>query len=535
MQEVKWRIGKYLYKLKQEIHPHKRVFAFPYSKILLDEVRQFEGAKFDWDTKTWTIANSSRNQYQLSQLEYPSNWVDPYSQQEQVQSCDLRNHSHLRPKQVEAIHHILNYRRCIIAYEMGMGKCLITYTVLNILTNISSVWIICPLNVKLAWLAEFEKWQHKLPALDPKKIHIFNYEKLEQVLKDAEKPPEVIVFDESVYVKNPNSKRSQLSKELCRLSREQYSNPFIICLCGTPAPKDPTDWWHQTELCHPGFLRESSPIKLKYRLGEFKEKENEFGKYKELVAWKHEEVELLYRRLKGMVLTGTQEKGYNYIEETITPDKRTQDIAKLLASQAKTSIELLTKLRELSDGFIYEEGGKYTNVLNFNEAKAERLKGNLATLLDNGENRCIIYAAFMASVDKCIEVAKATKWNIISVDSRGWRWFGEAGFTNKPNEMYHRFQQADLFKLPIAIIGHPASLGEGLSLPCNYIFFFSNDFNPKNRQQAEARSRNLHVTIYDYIHLSTDKHVLGNLKLSKTLQSISLGQIVDWINEGMIV
>ena len=78
----------------------------------------------------------------------------------------------------------------------------------------------------------------------------------------------------------------------------------------------------------------------------------------------------------------------------------------------------------------------------------------------------------------------------------------------------------------------------GLTLTASpSIVYFSNDFNAESRIQSEDRIHrpgmdvNRGATIYDLIHLPTDRTVLDNLRAKRVLQDMTLGSL----NEALLL
>lgn len=160
----------------------------------------------------------------------------------------------------------------------------------------------------------------------------------------------------------------------------------------------------------------------------------------------------------------------------------------------------------------------------------------LINSLDEHEEigRCVVYAGFTGSVDRCVDICKKQKWNTIRVDGRGW----EASWSNdiKPINMLQEFQKIDnkssLEK--IIIVGQPESAGIGLNLTASpTVNYFSNSFKPEARDQSMDRIHRPGMdlckgaTINDFIHLPSDLKVLETLKMRKNLQDMSLGDFQD--------
>ena len=252
------------------------------------------------------------------------------------------------------------------------------------------------------------------------------------------------------------------------------------------------------------------------------------------------------------------DKIYRHIE--LTPSIETMQIAKSLAQTASTVIGGITLIRELSDGFQYEEvpDGKETcpvcdgdgqmgnpirpgekcacdgcgghgvrpkykrSVLSVDTPKDDALRDLLDENHDIG--RIVIYGGFTGSVDRIVKICQDNGWETIRVDGRGWQHTYQ-----DPLDVF----QDQLSEHPrVAFIGQPSAAGIGLTLTAaNMIVYFSNDFNAESRIQSEDRIHrvgmdlNRGATIVDLLHLPTDLLVLDNLQKKKRLQSLTLGEL----------
>jgi SNF2 family DNA or RNA helicase len=251
---------------------------------------------------------------------------------------------------------------------------------------------------------EFVIWGTALDA------QFMTYEGMTKRVKhwvNGEKSPPYVVFDESSKLKSHTSQRSQAAQALADGARRDWgADSKVILMTGTPAPKDPGDWWSQCEIACPGFLKEGDIHKFKNRLGVIVQKErfDGGGVYPSLITWRNDtrkcnvcglykeepvhnsivaglvgddpdaahtfvesvnEIEYLYKRMQGLVVVyfkkdclDLPDKVYRPIH--VEPTQSTLRAAKLIPKAAKTVIEGLTRLRELSDGFQYikEKNGK---------------------------------------------------------------------------------------------------------------------------------------------------------------------------------
>ena len=130
------------------------------------------------------------------------------------------------------------------ADEMGLGKTAQTLMTLN-RTPVERVLIVCPASLKLNWLREYEAWNTsgRVPALaygdriplDAGTI-IINYDILGRNFKPLlEWDPQIIVYDEAHYLKNPKSQRTQAALALPAIRR--------LFLTGTPIVNRPMELW----------------------------------------------------------------------------------------------------------------------------------------------------------------------------------------------------------------------------------------------------------------------------------------------------
>jgi intein/homing endonuclease len=403
---------------------------------------------------------------------------------------------------------------------------------------------------------------------------------------------------------------------------------------------------HNCEIACPGFLREGTYRKFQDRLGLIVQKESiaTGGVYPHLVTWKDDankcnicgqfaahpqhdpngaifdaqnqyhifqpsvnEVATLYKRMTGLVLVKLKKDCLSlpekvYREIICKPAQQTLNAAKIIAASARTSIQALTLLRELSDGFQYREEkdgtidcphcsgagksvewvGEGDQVLDPNLVPEETwnewletkvIRKELTTcpnclgeklidklirttisvpcpkedalidfldLMEDG-GRAVTFAGFTGSIDRVQEVCNRMDWSTIRVDGRGWVVTDPKGkvLDDDPLKL---FQVGSRER--VAFVGHPESGGMGVTLTRSpAIFYYSNDFKAENRIQSEDRIHrpgmdiNRGATIFDCLHLPTDRLVLDNLRKKRDLQAMSLGQVsagIDYSGERIL-
>ena len=399
MPDVKFRAGQYLVPGSMNTVGGVIELKFRYNKTLLEEIKSFDGARWNPDKKLWTIKDSERNQFQLKYLlgNDPYAWYDQPLKQ-------ITTDRPLRTHQVPMVQHQITYHQVITAAEMGTGKSLaaivaaeyaaLEYAALHPGEKPRMLWV-APKSALRSVDLEMDKWQCRV------KIELHTYDSLKRLLanwKDGDEAPFLICFDESSRVKNHTAQRSQASYELAKGVRQDHGmRGYVILMSGTPAPKSPADWFWQCEIAQPGFLKEGNYNKFKQRLGLIVQKESiQGGSYPQLVTWLDDErkclvcgqlqdhinhdamaamvmgngdshafvaskneVSILYERMKGLVhvvfkkdCLDLPDKVYEIIRCKPTPS--VLRAASIITAKAPTVVSAMVLLRELSDGFQYE-------------------------------------------------------------------------------------------------------------------------------------------------------------------------------------
>jgi len=386
-------VGKYK-KPMTLVYEGNRIFLhFKYNKLLINEVRDMEGATWHgFDNpprKVWSIKNSARNRFQLDFLQ----GKNPFAPYDRELLEFTPNRDCVMKHQIIMARHAITRNYCIFACEMGTGKSLAAIEVMEWIKRTHGLddcqaWYVGPKAGVFAVGRELEKWKSQV------KPDMYTYEALVKIMrnwKDGDPAPKVVIFDESSKIKTPTSQRSQAALHISNAVRDEWGDEgYIIEMSGTPAPKTPVDWWHQCEVACPGFLKEGNINKFKKRMCIIEERESlTGGVYPHIVSWlddekkcavcgeykEHEnhapdgshgfqksvnEVESLYRRMSGLVLVQFKkdcldlpEKQYRIIR--VQPTMEMLRAAKIIKTRATRAIEALNLCRELSDGFQYTE------------------------------------------------------------------------------------------------------------------------------------------------------------------------------------
>ena len=265
-------------KEEKKIYFEKREYVKnnPYMKLNGDRYEFFgsydnkdipKDAGFRWDkkNKVW-YTNSDDNALKL--IEYAREDAKAKLEAFQIKSKESLEESYASsadikvpspegltylPYQLAGIDYAMKRDKTLIADEMGLGKTIQAIGVANML-EAKKITIVCPASIKLNWKRELEKWltyDINIEILSGRKnlevekasagIRIINYDVLDawtELLADTE----LLIVDESQYVKNNKSKRT---KAVAKLSKKATK---VLLLTGTPVLNRPVELWSQLSM-----------------------------------------------------------------------------------------------------------------------------------------------------------------------------------------------------------------------------------------------------------------------------------------------
>jgi len=171
----------------------------------------------------------------------------------------------------------------------------------------------------------------------------------------------------------------------------------------------------------------------------------------------------------------------------------------------------------------------------------------LIEILEDHEDagRLVVWGGFTGTIDRLEQLCHRYGWATLRVDGRGYIGKSALGENLDPNELLsamdrsHPNRQQLFDDYPkLCFVGHPQAGGMALTLTASpTAVYYSNVFNGEARMQSEDRihrmgmDTNKGARIIDLIHLSSDRVILENLKQKKKLQSISMGELADAIEE----
>lgn len=160
--------------------------------------------------------------------------------------------------------------KALIADEMGLGKTIEAIAYLFRHPELRPAIIICPASLKINWQREIKKWMNEDAIIvngkqieNGHKIYIINYDILKNH-KDAilNIAPQIMILDESHYVKNYKAQRTKLIVELSQ------KIPKKILLTGTPILNRPKELWTQLNVIDPKTYNNFFNFGVRYCAGE---------------------------------------------------------------------------------------------------------------------------------------------------------------------------------------------------------------------------------------------------------------------------
>ncbi len=159
--------------------------------------------------------------------------------------------------------------------------------------------------------------------------------------------------------------------------------------------------------------------------------------------------------------------------------------------------------------------------------KEEKLAARLEECEETG--RIVIFAGFQGSLDRIQRLCHKQHWDVVRCDGRGWHVTTKDGKVVKTDEPLKYWKNRDNAK--VAFVAHPQSGGLSLNLTeSRMAVFYSNDFNPESRSQAEDRvhrmgmDENRGCKIVDIYHLPSDTRVRQILRDNRKLELMTMGE-----------
>lgn len=419
-------------------------------------------------------------------------------------------------------------------HEMGLGK---TFTSLSIFQQLKfnndklKCLVACPLSlIEGAWRKEAEEMGFTLwnlnDTLYPQKewdIVALNYESFVRSKKRMEVLNKILpqhdfmaILDESQNIKTHDSKTTKMF-----LTASHYFK-HRVCMSGTPAPLDETDYWSQIRFVNPDvFSKNFYLFRNKYFCLSNGESEIHLSSPRGVAEWyrrgfkyriNNKIKEDFFKQINSISHSANKKEcldlpektyltKYCYMDDEIKRHYTT--MSKLMFAvvndeqiTASLALSKVMKLRQITSGFIINEGKVLKLKTN---PKFELLK---ETLSEIGNKQVIIWASFV---------------NDIKLITSGLEGNVECIYGDTPKEK--RAEILDKFRSGKTqyLVANPSTVGFGVTLTnCSYSMYYSLSHEGELYFQSQDRihriGQNNQCT---YIHLimkdSIDELVLTSL------------------------
>lgn len=426
--------------------------------------------------------------------------------------------------QKDAYKFSIKRKNSALLMEQGTGKTLPSIKVAGrryLKGEINKLLIVAPLSVLYEWQRQFEEHANfpydfsikKLSFIDKEglKVTAINYDYLWRIEKEILKwKPDMIIADESQYIKNRKSKRA---KALYKIgSKSEYR----MILTGTPMTQNPLDFFGQYKFLKPEiFGTNFKNFKDRYAVfgGYMNYKIVDYKNLKELtrkaykVAYRvtKEEALDLPEKIDQYVYANLEKSAQKYYNEM-----KEESIIKIKDEYIPAPVVLtqLLRLQQITGGFIPTED----EIFSISKAKLKALE-------DIMEDRkpYVIFAKFRPEIDAISDMLKLKKIKHRTL----------TGSTKDRGKVIEDFQsgKADV------LVAQIAAGGVGLTLTkANTAIFYSLDYSLINYEQAKARIHRIGQNKkVNYIHIivpkTVDELVLKSLKKKRDLAHMVVDEL----------
>jgi len=390
----------------------------------------------------------------------------------------------------------LDYRRAAVV-SLGGGKTLPSLLLAS-LGDRSAV--LAPRHTHDTWRRDAEKWGLPCPIIS-------TYESAHRI-----QPVDVLILDEALLVKNPDTLRAERARELSKQAQ------IVVALTGTPtSAAGPLDWrW--LDVVRPGCVP-TSEIPWRFLFSEATEvKEVKAGRKAYVTpndSWNVAKVAQYVGPFVFRVNTSDLLKHLPPVTYTrlTTPHPADWALVTKGAATLKGASKRITQARMLSDGFVMDDDQRVIR-LDMNKVNA------VAEFVEGLGEPVVIFAAWRETI-----TALATKLTLPGKPA-------PAVVSGDTADIGYQVQRFLSGETDVIIINSRMGSGiDGLQQRARVGIFVSNSTNPTDRTQAEGRlfrtGQSRGVQIVDVIAEGTlDEKQLDLLKSHNDLSSAMIEKIL---------
>ncbi|KAM8807019.1 SWI/SNF-related matrix-associated actin-dependent regulator of chromatin subfamily A-like protein 1 [Eudromia elegans] len=395
----------------------------------------------------------------------------------------------LMPFQREGVNFaILRNGRLLLADDMGLGK---TIQAICIAAYYRKEWpllVVTPSSVRFTWAEAFHRW---LPSLSPGStnvivsgkdnltaslINIVSFDLLSKMDKQLKDTFQVVIIDESHFLKNVKTARCRAAMPLLKAARR------VILLSGTPAMSRPAELYTQIMAVQPAFFPQFHSFGLRYCDAKKMPWGWDYSGSSNLTELKILlEESIMIRRLKSDVLSQLPAKQRKMV--VVAPE----------GINAKTKAVLADAAKKMAKGYESKQQEKEALLLFYNrtaEAKIHSVVEYILELLESGKDKFLVFAHHKIVLDAVVAELEKKRVEYIRID-------GSTPSAERQS-LCQKFQFSE--KQIVAVLSLTAA-NMGLTLSAADLVVFAELFwNPGILIQAEDRAHRIGQTSSVNIH-----------------------------------
>ncbi|NXA93641.1 SMAL1 protein, partial [Melanocharis versteri] len=480
-----------------------------YSAEVIGVFKQMDSRNYDMNTRKWNFLLEDYPKLMEVLLSLVSVEVEPLPEaviktfaaqlqrspsQTDIPDADLsvvdsKIVTSLMPFQREGVNFAISRNgRLLLADDMGLGK---TIQAICIAAYYQQEWpllVVTPSSVRFTWAEAFHRW---LPSLSPGStnvivsgkdnltgslINIISFDLLSRMDKQLKSIFQVVIVDESHFLKNTKTARCQAAMPLLKAAKR------VILLSGTPAVSRPAELYTQIAAVQPSFFPQFHSFGLRYCDARKMPWGWDYSGSSNLTELKILlEESIMIRRLKSDVLSQLPAKQRKMV--VVAPE----------GISAKTKAVLAAEAKKMAKGYESKQQEKEALLVFFSrtaEAKIRSVVEYILELLESGNNKFLVFAHHKIMLDAIVAELKKKHIEHIRID----------GSTSSAERqaLCQKFQLSE--KQAVAVLSLTAA-NMGLTLSAADLVVFAELFwNPGILIQAEDRAHRIGQTSSVNVH-----------------------------------
>ncbi|NXQ49921.1 SMAL1 protein, partial [Catharus fuscescens] len=480
-----------------------------YAAEVIGVFKQMDSRNYDMNTRKWNFLLEDYSKLMVALLSLASVEVEPLPEaviktfaaqlqkspsQTDIPDADLsvvdsKIVTSLMPFQREGVNFAISRNgRLLLADDMGLGK---TIQAICIAAYYQQEWpllVVTPSSVRFTWAEAFHRW---LPSLSPGStnvivsgkdnltgslINIISFDLLSRMDKQLKSTFQVVIVDESHFLKNTKTARCQAAMPLLKAAKR------VILLSGTPAMSRPAELYTQIAAVQPSFFPQFHSFGLRYCDARKMPWGWDYSGSSNLTELKILlEESIMIRRLKSDVLSQLPAKQRKMV--VVAPE----------GMSAKTKAALAAEAKKMAKGYGSKQQEKEALLVFFSrtaEAKIRSVVEYILELLESGNNKFLVFAHHKIMLDSVVEELKKKHIEHIRID-------GSTSSAERQS-LCQKFQFSE--KQAVAVLSLTAA-NMGLTLSAADLVVFAELFwNPGILIQAEDRAHRIGQTSSVNVH-----------------------------------